>query len=288
MRENRLWWGANGKNKVPAKKNFLSEIQQGMMPMSLWHYQMAGTNQDAKKESMALFGKTPFDTPKPEKLISIVLQIATNQGDLVLDSFLGSGTTAAVAHKMGRRYIGIEMGEHAYTHCKKRLDMVVSGEDKGGISKAVKWENGGGYRFYELAPTLINKDEFGEYIINPDYSADMLAAAMALHEGFTYEPDSSAFWKQSHGNEKSYLFVTTRHLNAAFMDSIIGGMEDDEYLVIACCSFDKGMDKLNPHITVKKIPQMLLERCEFDKADYNLNIIHPPVYDDEEECDDEG
>ncbi len=288
VRENRLWWGANGKNKVPAKKNFLSEIQQGMMPMSLWHYQMAGTNQDAKKESMALFGKTPFDTPKPEKLISIVLQIATNQGDLVLDSFLGSGTTAAVAHKMGRRYIGIEMGEHAYTHCKKRLDMVVSGEDKGGISKAVKWENGGGYRFYELAPTLINKDEFGEYIINPDYSADMLAAAMALHEGFTYEPDSSAFWKQSHGNEKSYLFVTTRHLNAAFMDSIIGGMEDDEYLVIACCSFDKGMDKLNPRITVKKIPQMLLERCEFDKADYNLNIIHPPVYDDEEECDDES
>ena len=159
---------------------------------------------------------------------------------------------------------------------------------RGGISKAVKWENGGGYRFYELAPTLINKDEFGEYIINPDYSADMLAAAMALHEGFTYEPDSSAFWKQSHGNEKSYLFVTTRHLNAAFMDSIIGGMEDDEYLVIACCSFDKGMDKLNPRITVKKIPQMLLERCEFDKADYNLNIIHPPVYDDEEECDDEG
>ena len=225
---------------------------------------------------------------KPEVLLEKILELTTDPGDLVLDSFLGSGTTAAVAHKMGRRYIGIEMGEHAYTHCKKRLDTVVSGEDQGGISKAVKWENGGGYRFYELAPTLINKDEFGEYIINPDYSADMLAAAMALHEGFTYEPDSSAFWKQSHGNEKSYLFVTTRHLNAAFMDSIIGGMEDDEYLVIACCSFDKGMDKLNPHITVKKIPQMLLERCEFDKADYNLNIIHPPVYDDEEECDDEG
>jgi adenine-specific DNA-methyltransferase len=152
----------------------------------------------------------------------------------------------------------------------------------------VNWQGGGGFKFYELAPSLINKDEFGEYIINPDYSAEMLAAAIALHEGFTYEPDSSAFWKQSHGNEKSYLFVTTRHLNAAFMDSIIGGMEDDEYLVIACCSFDKGMDKLNPHITVKKIPQMLLERCEFDKADYNLNIIHPPVYEDEEECDDEG
>lgn len=210
------------------------------------------------------------------------------EGELVLDSFLGSGTTTAVAHKMGRRYIGIEMGEHAYTHCKKRLDMVISGEDNSGISKSVNWTGGGGYRFYELAPTLINKDEFGEYVINPEYNAEMLAGAVALHEGFTYEPDSEMFWKQSHGNEKSYLFVTTRHLNTVFMDSIIGSMEDDEYLVIACCSFDNGMDKLNPHITVKKIPQMLLESCEFDKADYNLNIIQPPVYEDEEDCNDES
>lgn len=287
LADGRLWFGADGSG-VPRKKVYLSE-SEGIAPWTWWTNKEVGHNQEAKKENNVLFGSSnAFDTPKPERLIQRIIHIASNEGDLVLDSFLGSGTTAAVAHKMGRRYIGIEMGEHAYTHCKKRLDMVVSGEDKGGISKAVKWENGGGYRFYELAPTLINKDEFGEYIINPDYSADMLAAAMALHEGFTYEPDSSAFWKQSHGNEKSYLFVTTRHLNAAFMDSIIGGMEDDEYLVIACCSFDKGMDKLNPHITVKKIPQMLLERCEFDKADYNLNIIHPPVYDEEEECDDEG
>lgn len=115
----------------------------------------------------------------------------------------------------------------------------------------------------------------------------MLAAAMALHEGFTYEPDSSAFWKQSHANENSYLFVTTCHLNAAFLDSIVSTMEDDEYLVIACCSYDKGVEKANPHITVKKIPQMLLERCEFDKANYNLNIIHPPVYEEEEDCDED-
>lgn len=223
---------------------------------------------------------------KPEALIKRCLELSTQENDLVLDSFLGSGTTAAVAHKMGRRYIGIEMGDHAYSHCKKRLDNVIAGEDKGGISKAVNWQGGGGYRFYELAPTLINKDEFGEYIINPDYSADMLAAAMALHEGFTYEPDSLMFWKQSHGNEKSYLFVTTRHLNVAFMNSIIGSMEDDEYLVIACCSFDKEVEKMNPHISIKKIPQMLLSHCEFDKADYSLNIIHPPVYDDEE-CEDE-
>ena len=265
----------------------ISEIIDGV----LYKRELQGTYWDftAYINNLTKEGNVRFPNgKKPEALVERVISSCTHEGDLVLDSFLGSGTTAAVAHKMGRRYIGIEMGEHAYTHCKKRLDMVISGEDKGGISKAVNWQNGGGYRFYELAPTLINKDEFGEYVINPDYSPEMLAGAVALHEGFTYEPDSSAFWKQSHGNEKSYLFVTTRHLNAAFMDSIIGGMEDDEYLVIACCSFDKGMDKLNPHITVKKIPQMLLERCEFDKADYNLNIIHPPVYDDEEEFDDEG
>ena len=225
---------------------------------------------------------------KPEQLLKRIIEMSTDEGDLVLDSFLGSGTTCAVAHKMGRRYIGIEMGEHAYTHCKKRLDMVISGEDKGGISKAVNWQSGGGYRFYELAPTLINKDEFGEYVINPDYSPEMLAGAVALHEGFTYEPDRELFWKQSHGSEKSYLFVTTRHINTAFLEMISGGMQEDEFLVIACCSYDKGIEKLNPHIMVKKIPQMLLERCEFDKSDYNLNIINPPVYDDEEESDNES
>ncbi len=264
-----------------------SEVIDG----ELYKKDLQGTYWDmnAWMKNVAKEGNVDFPSgKKPEQLVGQIVDMTTHIGDLVLDSFLGSGTTAAVAHKMGRRYIGIEMGEHAYTHCKKRLDSVISGTDKLGVTKSLDWQGGGGYRFYELAPTLINKDEFGEYIINPDYSADMLAAAMALHEGFTYEPDSSAFWKQSHGNEKSYLFVTTRHLNAAFMDSIIGSMEDDEYLVIACCSFDKGMDKLNSHITVKKIPQMLLERCEFDKSDYNLNIIHPPIYDDKEECDDES
>jgi adenine-specific DNA-methyltransferase len=184
---------------------------------------------------------------------------------------------------MGRRYIGIEMGNHAYTHCKVRLDKVISGEDTGGISKAQNWQGGGGYRFYELAPTLINQDPFGEYVINSAYDADMLAAGVALHEGFTYQPDNNLFWKQSVGNEKSYLFVTTRHLTSAYLDSIKSSMEDDEYLVIACRSFDRGVDKVYPHITIKKIPQMLLERCEFGKDNYNLNIVHPPVYEDEDE-----
>ena len=220
---------------------------------------------------------------KPEQLLRRIIEMSTEPGDIVLDSFLGSGTTAAVAHKMGRRYIGIEMGNHAYTHCKTRLDSVIDGTDLLGITKAQNWHGGGGYRFYEVAPTLINKDPFDEYVINEAYDADMLAAAVALHEGFRYQPDSGLFWKQSVGNENSYLFVTTRHLNSTYLDSIKDTMEEGEYLIIACRSFDSGLDKAYGNITVKKIPQMLLDRCEFGKTDYNLNIVHPPVYDYEAE-----
>ncbi|MGM9630191.1 site-specific DNA-methyltransferase [Butyricicoccus sp.] len=280
--DNRIWFGAKGSN-VPRKKTFLSEVQGGVVPMTTWRFEEVGSTQDAKKEVKALNPEDPFATPKPEKLIERVLILASNPGDLILDSFLGSGTTVAVAQKMGRRWIGVEMGDHAYTHCKVRLDKVIAGQDPGGITKAQNWQGGGGYRFYEVAPTLINKDPFDEYVINEAYDADMLAAAVALHEGFRYQPDSSLFWKQSVGNENSYLFVTTRHLNSTYLDSIKDTMEEGEYLIIACRSFDSGLDKAYGNITVKKIPQMLLDRCEFGKTDYNLNIVHPPVYDDEAE-----
>lgn len=219
---------------------------------------------------------------KPEQLLHRIIEMSTEPGDIVLDSFLGSGTTAAVAHKMERRYIGIEMGEHAYTHCKTRLDAVIAGNDLLGITKTLDWQGGGGYRFYELAPTLINTDAFGEYVINEEYDAAMLAAAVALHEGFRYQPDEDLFWKQSVGYENSYLFVTTRHLNSTYLDSIKDTMQEDEYLIIACKSFDSGIDKAYENIVIKKIPQMLLNRCEFGKDDYALNIVHPPVYEDEE------
>ena len=133
---------------------------------------------------------------KPEVLLEKILELATNPGDIVLDSFLGSGTTAAVAHKMNRHWIGVEMGPHAYSLCKERLDSVISGEDQAGISKAVNWKGGGGYKFYELAPSLVVEDKFGMPIINREYNADMLSAAMALHEGYSYEPDENYFWKQ--------------------------------------------------------------------------------------------
>ena len=282
--ENRLWWGTKGTNSVPAKKNFLSEIQQGMMPMSLWHYQMAGTNQDAKKESMTLFGDKPFDTPKPEKLIKIVLMIATTPGDLVLDSFLGSGTTAAVAQKMGRRYIGIELGNHAYTHCYPRLKMVTDGTDQGGISKAQNWKGGSGFKFYELAPSLLKQDKFGNLVINKEYNADMLAAAMAKQEGYTYQPDTALYWKQGRSSEHDYIYTTTQFLTVESLDAISETMQEGESLLICCTAFQKECATHAKCITVKKIPQMLLGRCEFSKDDYSLNIIDlPPLDDDPDE-----
>lgn len=282
--DNRIWFGEKGSN-VPRKKTFLSEVQGGVVPMTTWCYEEVGSTQDAKKEVKVLNPTDPFATPKPEKLIERVLILATKPDDIVLDSFLGSGTTAAVAHKIGRRYIGVEMGEHAYTHCKVRLDKIIAGDDNGGITKSVDWKGGGGYRFYELASSLINKDLFGEYVINPDYNADMLAAAVALHEGFSYQPSNELFWKQSVGNENSFLFVTTRHLTSPLLDSVKSTMEDGEYLIIACRSFESGLDKAYGNISIKKIPQMLLDRCEFGKTDYNLNIVQPPIYDEDEEVD---
>lgn len=220
---------------------------------------------------------------KPEKILMRILKTATNEGDLVLDSFLGSGTTAAVAQKLNRRYIGIEMGDHAYTHCKTRLDRVIDGSDQGGISRIVNWQGGGAYKFYELAPSLIKKDLFDEHVINPDYDADMLASAVALHEGFLYQPDSNYFWKQSIGSENSYLFVTTRHVNTQIIDSIQSTMQDNEYLIIACKSFSREIGNKYKNITIKKLPQMLLDRCEFNKENYNLNIVNPPIYEYEED-----
>lgn len=284
LADGRIYFGKDN-NSQPNKIRYLSEVP-GVAPWTWWPSEEVGHTDSAKKEIMDIFGKDNiFDTPKPETLLQRIIHIATNPGDLVLDSFLGSGTTAAVAHKMGRRYIGIEMGEHAYTHCKIRLDKVIQGLDNSGVTASEKWQGGGGYKFYELAPSLINKDDFDEYVINEKYDADMLAAAVALHEGFVYQPDKKIFWKQSVGTENSFLFVTTRHLNSSYLDSIKDMMEDGEYLIIACNSFDSGLDKAYDNITIKKISQMLLGRCEFGKTDYNLNIIHPPMYDGEEEED---
>ena len=174
--DNRIWWGRKG-NSIPQIKRFLSEVKQGVTPQTLWSYDDVGHTQEAKKEILALFGPDVFLTPKPERLVERVIHIATNPGDLVLDSFLGSGTTAAVAHKMGRRWIGIEMGGHAVTHCGPRLRKVIEGE-QGGISERVGWKGGGGFRFYRLGPTVF--DEEGR--IRPDIRFPVLAAHVWFSE----------------------------------------------------------------------------------------------------------
>ena len=286
IEDNRIWFGPNG-NNVPSIKRFISEVKDGVTPMTLWTYQEVGHNQDAKKEIKAFGFETIFDTPKPEKLIERIVTIASNPGDLVLDSFLGSGTTAAVAQKMGRRYIGIELGEHAYTHCVPRLKMVTDGTDQGGISKAQNWKGGSGFKFYELAPSLLKKDKFGNLVINKEYNADMLAAAMAKQEGYTYQPSQETYWKQGFGSETDYIYTTTQFLTVESLAAIHETMAEDESLLICCTSFQRECKSAFSNISIKKIPQMLLGRCEFGKDDYSLNIIEVPEVECEEEMNEE-
>lgn len=224
---------------------------------------------------------------KPEMLIQRIIELSTNENDIVLDSFLGSGTTAAVAQKMGRRYIGIELGNHAYTHCVPRLKMVTDGTDQGGISKAQNWKGGSGFKFYELAPSLLKKDKFGNLVINKEYNADMLAAAMAKQEGYTYQPSQETYWKQGFGSETDYIYTTTQFLTVESLAAIHETMAEDESLLICCTSFQRECKQAFSNISIKKIPQMLLGRCEFGKDDYSLNIIEVPEVECEEEMDEE-
>ena len=225
------------------------------------------------------------NSKKPEKLVSRIIECATKENDIVLDSFLGSGTTCAVANKMRRKWIGIEMGDHIYTHCIPRINNVIDGTDATGVTSKYNWKGGGGYKFYELAPSLINSDSFGEPVINKEYNAEMLASAVALHEGFKYNPSKEQFWKQSVGNENSYLYVTTKFVTKNDINKIKEEMNDEEYLVIACTAYDKEIDGLYKNIKINKIPEMLLSKCEFGKDNYNLNIINPPEYEEEYEED---
>lgn len=279
--ENRIWFGRDG-NAFPRKKRFLCDVMDGRKGDTWWTSVEVGHNQEAKREIIKLFGnKNIFATPKPERLIERILTIASNPGDLVLDSFLGSGTTAAVAHKMGRRWIGIELGNHCYTHCLPRLKAVVDGE-QGGISKAVGWQGGGGFKFYELAPTLIVKDKHGQPVISDKYSPEMLVAAVAKLNGFIYAPDAEVFWKQGRSQDSSFIYVTTQYLTAAALDDIARDLADYERLLICAPAFDIGLGKRYENIDVRKIPQSVLAKCEYGVDNYNLNIVNPPELDEEE------
>lgn len=198
---------------------------------------------------------------KPEQLLKRIIEMSTEPGDIVLDSFLGSGTTAATAHKLGRQWIGIEMGEQAYTHCKQRLDSVIDGTDQLGISKTIGWKGGGGYHFYELAPSLLVKsDKLPIYRINPSYTFEMLCEAICKIEGFRYKPQDVF---HGHSSEKRFIHITTEFINAGYIKSLSARLAEGQSLVVYGTKIQSDMI-LPDNIEVKRIPKDLLEKCDFE------------------------
>ena len=237
------------------------------------------TSRQAKAHQKELFGAEKiFSTPKPEDLISRILDLSTSSDDLVLDSFAGSGTTGAVAHKMGRRWIMIELGDHAITHCVPRLKKVIDGEDPGGITEAAGWKGGGGFRFYRLAPSLLTKDRFDNWVIAPSYNAAMLAEAVCKLMGFSYAPSQLAkeFWRHGHSTETDFIYVTTQSLTHDALKMLSDEVGPKRTLLV-CCKAWSGKEGAFTNLTVKKIPQAVLKKCEWGRDDYSLTVASLPV-----------
>ncbi len=237
------------------------------------HYTQHGTY-----ESVDLFGQeNKFQFPKPEGLIQYLLEMSTSPGDLVLDSFAGSGTTGAVAHKMGRRWIMVELGEHCQTHVIPRLKKVIDGTDPGGVTESIGWKGGGGFRYFTIAPSLLEKDSFGQWIISKQYNAAMLAEALCKHEGFTYAPSESEYWQHGRSTENDFLYVTTQTLTRDQLAHLSDAVGEKRTLLVLCCAFRAKDLSEFPNLTVKKIPKAVLSRCEWGKDDYSLEIKSLPV-----------
>ena len=275
VKDGRISFGQNGDN-VPAVKLYLHEVQAGLVPRSWWPHTEVGHTQEAKREIQALFPDViPFGTPKPERLLRQAIEIATAPGDLVLDSFAGSGTTGAVAQKMGRRWIMVELGEHCHTHIIPRLKKVIDGEDQGGITKSVNWKGGGGFRYYRLAPSLLEKDKWGNWVINRTYNAAMLAEALCKLEGFSYAPSDSIYWQHGHSTEQDFIYVTTAHLSHEQLQQLSDEVGPDRSLLVLCTAFRSRADRY-PNLTVKKIPKAVLSRCEYGHDDYSVRVENLP------------
>lgn len=219
-------------------------------------------NDDIPKADLGNEGGVAFPrSKKPEKLLERILLMATNEGDWVLDSFLGSGTTAAVAHKMGRKYIGIEFGEHCYSHCQKRLTRVVDGIDKGGVTSQYNWQGGGGYHFYELAPSLLVKhSKLPIYQINPEYTFDMVCRAICKIEGFTYAPSGRM---HGYSSENRFIHVTEEFVNAEYVKSIGATLGEGQSILIYGSKVQSDM-RLPDNVEVKRIQTDLPKKCSFE------------------------
>jgi len=246
------------------------------VPWTWWPHEDVGHTGESKNEANDLFGAdVSFGTPKPERLLLQVLTIATNPGDLVLDSFAGSGTTGAVAHKMGRRWIMVELGDHCHTHIVPRPRKVIDGADAGGITKAVEWKGGGGFRYYRLAPSLLERDRWDNWVISKQYNAAMLAEALCKLEGFTYAPSETVHWQQGRSTERDYLYAMTQHLTEAQLSALSEEVGPERSLLVLCLAF-RGRADAWPNLTVKKIPKAVLTRCEWGHDDYSLTVENLP------------
>jgi adenine-specific DNA-methyltransferase len=276
LAENRVYFGANG-DGMPIIKRYLSEVQEGVVPRTWWSADDTGHNQEAKRDHLnkLLPDVEPFPTPKPERLLRQILTIATNPGDLVLDSFAGSGTTGAVAHKMGRRWIMVELGEHFHTHIIPRLKKVIDGEDPGGITEAVHWKGGGGFRYFEIAPSLLEKDRFGNWVVAKEYNPAMLAEAMCKLMGFTYtlSQELAEYWRHGYSTERDFIYVTTQSLTHDALKKLSEEVGPDRTLLICCKAFS-AREAAFPNLTLKKIPQAVLTKCEWGRDDYSLRVAN--------------
>ena len=259
--DNRIWFGPKG-DSVPSVKRFLSDVKDGMTSMTWWNRDEVGDNQEAKKEIKALgLSDKPFDTPKSERLLQRILTIATNEGDFVLDSFLGSGTTIAVAHKMKRKWIGIELMDTAYTYCKPRMDLIINGKEPGGITKSTNWESGGGYKFFELAEPLLVKNPIIPVMeVNPSYTFEMVCEAICKIESFTYAP--SDFY-HGYSTENRFIHVTMEYVNGEYVSDLVAKLNDKQSLIIYCLKHQKGI-ALPDNVEIKRIPKDIQEKCNFE------------------------
>ena len=273
------------------RRTYLADMK-GLPPSSLWtDLSQTGHNRQAKYELKSLFPKAAvtslFSTPKPERLVHRVLELATTPGDLVLDSFGGSGTTGAVAHKMQRKWIMVELHDHCDTHIVPRIKKVVDADDPGGITAMIDWKGGGGFRYFNLAPSLLEQDKYGNWVISKEYRAEMLAEAMCKHMGFTYAPGDSTeeYWMHGRSTETDFIYVTTQSLTHAALTKLSEDVGPDRSLLICCKAFKADADAFD-NLTIVKIPQTILRKCEWGRDDYSLNVANLPMA--EPDAPDEG
>lgn len=269
-----LEWVHSGQKWEVYVKQYLDD-DATRPPETLWRSEEVGHNHEAKTEAQAFVKEDPFPTPKPERLLQRVLLISTNPGDLVLDSFAGSGTTGAVAHKMGRRWIMIELGDHAKTHIVPRLKKVIDGKDPGGITESFGWQGGGGFRFFRLAPSLLQRDRWNNWVVNKEFNAEMLAEAVCKLENFAYAPSQETWWQHGHSTERDFIYVTTQTLTQPQLAQISDEVGPERTLLICCGSFRADAAAFT-NLTVKKIPKAVLHRCEWGCDDYSLEIAALP------------